>query len=68
MGAMAAILFTCPITLMPANGWLADGAAPGADSFVQVECPACGGVHLVKPDGRILGGSGDRRPAGQPSD
>ena len=53
---MPAILFTCPTTGMAANAWRADNDG-GPDTFAPVACPACGKLHLMTIDGKIMGRS-----------
>ena len=47
---MATFLYRCPTTRLRVQGWVVDGPTwPGKQSYEAVNCPACGGVHLVNP-------------------
>ena len=54
---MSTILFRCPNTGYPVQGWFAHGMSRDCkDIFEGVICLACGGVHLVNPKtGKALG-------------
>jgi hypothetical protein len=53
---MATLLFTCPITAMATNGWIADDPVPLPATFVAINCAACGRMHFVMPGtGEVLG-------------
>jgi hypothetical protein len=54
---MFTILFRCPNTGYPVQGWFAYGMSRDCkDIFEGVICLACGGVHLVNPKtGKVLG-------------
>ena len=56
-GPMFTILFRCPNTGYPVQGWFAHGMSRDCkDIFEGVICLACGGVHLVNPKtGKVLG-------------
>jgi hypothetical protein len=57
-GAMAPILFICPNTGAPVQGWLAEEAPSeeAGEMFEPVECIACRRFHYVNPaTGRVLG-------------
>jgi hypothetical protein len=59
---MSTILFRCPNTGYPVQGWFAHGVSRDCkDIFEGVICLACGGVHLVNPkdrEGAWRGGEG----------
>lgn len=43
-------LYRCPTTRLRVQGWAVGGPTPpGEQSYEAVNCPACGGVHLVNP-------------------
>jgi len=50
------ILFRCPTTGLPVQGWVADDPDADGQIFVAVSCTACNGSHLVDPkSGKRLG-------------
>ena len=62
---MPTFLYRCPATAQMVQGWNADDPREDrhdADAYEALECPACGGVHLVRPaTGQVLGQPDERR-------
>ena len=56
---MAAMLFTCPNTLLKVQHWLDDDEYASEDDYVGITCHACAGVHFVNRKGKVLGGDGE---------
>ena len=48
---MPVVLFRCPRTGLKVQGFVADDPSDVAgDTFVQVQCHACGSTHSVNPE------------------
>ena len=54
---MTTLIYRCPTTGLKVQG-LVEEEASGSDTFVSLECPACGRMHFVNPTTeRVLGAS-----------
>ena len=56
IGAMGAILFTCPTTQFKVQHWLDDDETASEDDYEGITCQACACVHFVNRNGKVLGG------------
>jgi hypothetical protein len=53
--AMTTPLYRCPRNGLLVQGWFADDASSGAESYLSLTCLACGGNHFVNPkSGKVL--------------
>jgi hypothetical protein len=56
--SMAGFVYRCPTTRRPVQGWSADDVSD--DTYLSVDCIACGMTHFVNPaNGRVLGHDDD---------